>query len=172
MDRRVNDDELTDWRSSAAKMSDSGYIWERVRGIGKYNNSYAVRNEIYTAIYIYVDNATKVEGENDPEFTYKVVMHNNNPNNIMDMFDVTFKRVEGESVGSYKITPVIKRKDSIEESRLITIKSMAIGDGTKGRVYIYPKDGKLTIYEKNTNDNTGIVSNIEDIIEAPNTGIN
>lgn len=167
-DRRVNDDELTEWKTTSEGMSNSGYIWERVTGIGKYSNSYAVRNEIYTAIFVYVLDATKVKGDEDPEFEYKVVMHNENTNNITDMFDISFEREEGEDIGTYKVTPVIKKKDSISDSQLITLGSMAIGDYTNGRVYFYPRSGKLTIKEK---ENVTVPVSNEDIPNAPDTGI-
>ena len=167
-DRRANDTDLTDWKSSSEGMSDSGFIWERVTGIGKYNNSYAVRNEIYTAIFIYANNITKVKGEDDPEFAYKVVMHNENPNDITDMLDITFEREPGEKVGTYNITPIVKKKSSISDDKLLQLNSMLIGDDTKGRVYIYPQIGKLTITDKE--DNTDTVS-IDDVIDAPDTGI-
>ena len=167
-DRRANDTDLTDWKDTSVGMSDSGFIWEKVTGIGKYNNSYAVRNEIYTAIFIYAVDATKVKGQTDPEFQYKVVMHNENPNDITEMFDISFEREKGEDIGTYKVTPVIKKKDNISDSELITIGSMAIGDYTNGRVYFYPRSGKLTIKEK---ENVTVPVSNEDIPNAPDTGI-
>ena len=69
-------------------MNQSGFIWERVRGIGKYNNEIAVRHEIYTYIYIYADNKEKIIGEKDPEFTYTIKMHNDNPNDVTNLYDI------------------------------------------------------------------------------------
>lgn len=145
--RNYSPDETSlEWKNTSLGMKDAGYIWERIRGIGEYVSEDAARHEIYTAIFIYAKDVTKFEGENDPEFTYKVVMHNNNPNDITKYFDITFTREEGETPGEYLITPVISKKENIPDNELIYSGSMAIGD-TTGRVYLYPKTGKLTINE-------------------------
>lgn len=140
------DENSLEWKNTALGMSGAGYIWERVRGIGEYVSEDAARHEIYTAIFIYAEDKSKFEGEDDPKFTYKVIMHNDNPNNITEYFDITFKREEGEKPGEYLITPIISKKENIPDNELIYSGSMAIGD-TTGRVYFYPKTGKLTINE-------------------------
>ena len=147
--RNVNtDDTSLEWKSSAKGMNQSGFIWERVRGIGKYNNEIAVRHEIYTYIYIYADNKEKIIGEKDPEFTYTIKMHNDNPNDVTNLYDITFQREDGEDPGTYKITPIIKPKTGTSISELIVSGTMSIGDKTNGRVYFYQGQGNLTIKEK------------------------
>ncbi len=166
--RRDNVDDLNDWSSTAKGMSSAGFIWERVNGIGEYESSKAIRHEIYTAIYVYANDLEKYKGDNDPEYTYSIVMHNNNPNNIMDKFNITFKREEGEDIGEYKITPVIEKKDNISDDYMYYNNKMAIGDDT-GRVYIYPVSGTLKIKEK---EDVIQVSDEIDIITPPHTYVN
>ena len=147
------EDKLKDTREG---MVEPGFIWEEYIGIGDYERlaPFGYRAEILTYIWVYALDNSKVEGEEDPELSYSVKIYNDADNDITNFFDIELTREAGEEPGEYKINAKLTQKESIPTTELITLQSgnyiQAIGDNTKGRVWILPVEGTFTIKEKGT----------------------
>lgn len=133
-----------------------GSVCEKITGLGEYTSEKVVCHIVYGYTYIKVNDAEKYEGEDDPEFTYKVFNYNNLPDDIGSYFDITIKRVENEELGEYELIPEfsLKNSNNIVYSFTNDVKRGSIQYLFKdlGRIIVEPIKGKLTIKAKESTD--------------------
>ncbi len=129
-----------------------GSVCEKITGLGDYISEKVVCHTVYGYTYIKANDIEKVEGEEDPELTYKVFNYNNLEDNIGQFFNITIEREEGETPGEYDLVPKfeLKNNDNIVYSFVndLTRGSIQYLFNNLGRIIVEPVKGKLTIKEK------------------------
>lgn len=130
-----------------------GSVCEKITGLGNYTSEKVVCHTVYGYTYIKVNNVEKYEGEEDPEFTYKVFNYNNLEDDIGSFFNITIEKVEKD--GEYELVPKFNLKD---ESNIVFSFANDVNRGSiqylfknLGRIIVEPVKGKLTIIEKENN---------------------
>lgn len=168
------------YEESITKEQLPGSVCEKITGLGDYVSEKVVCHVIYGYTYIIPDNQEKVEGENDPTFTYRIVNYNNLNDDILSFFNITIEREEGEKPGEYVLTPKFTLKDesvvALSFSNNIEIGSIQYLFKNLGRIIVEPVKAKLTINKKEeTNEEIVEVINeepdIEEYIAIPHTDI-
>ncbi len=110
-DRRSADNiPAADWKSTDDDMVSSGFVWEKITFIGRYEKHNAttttVRHNILTLYEFTELNIEKTEGEADPELTATLNLFcgDQAPENQISLSAFTLSREAGEQPGEYAIS--------------------------------------------------------------------
>ncbi len=150
----LNNVDMADaWLESAEGMSNPGFVWEKVEGIGEYTGLVKyVRHNIRSLITITVEDATKLQGQDDPAPTITVDYHGN-PYTLITADDVFVTREAGEEPGTYAYS-IEFNFDGVKDRLQITVpepiassngRVWIVGHESKGYIYLEFVPGTLTI---------------------------